>query len=157
MSSLDNPDLKDQNIQINTDQPRTMAIGNSSDDPNDQTNKGIRDQAEERIGKNMVQSATEQFSKNWIEKYTCCLDCLKKYFEINSNDFYKRFLYSLIPFNSKFQDISENSPDLYGPFWIYTTLILVIASSGSLACFIQGNSTTNFFQKFVPIATGIVI
>jgi hypothetical protein len=103
-----------------------------------------------------IQSATEQFSKTWIEKYLCCLNFLKQYFQIDSIDFYKRFLYSLIPFNYKFNDLIEKSPDIYGPFWIYTTLILVIASSGSLARFIQGNSSKNFFQEFVPIATGII-
>lgn len=114
------------------------------------------EKAEEKIGNAVVQSATEQFTKSWIEKYLCCLDFLKKFFDINSSDFYRRFLYSLIPFNHKFVDLTSTNPDLYGPFWIYTTLILAIASAGSLTRFIQGNSTKNFFQEFVPIATGII-
>lgn len=65
-------------------------------------------------------------------------------------------LHSLVPFNPKFYDIAESTPDLYGPFWIYTTLIFVIAASGSLAKYIAGEDTKNFFQNFVPIAAGIV-
>jgi hypothetical protein len=68
----------------------------------------------------------------------------------------KRLLHSLVPFNPVFFDISEKSPDLYGPFWIYTTLIFIIAASGSLAKYIKGAPTQNFFEEFVPIAAGIV-
>ncbi len=68
-----------------------------------------------------------------------------------------RLLHSLIPFNPKFYDISEKTPDLYGPFWIYTTLIFIIAAAGSLSGYLQDVSSKNFFQEFVPIATAIVI
>jgi hypothetical protein len=62
----------------------------------------------------------------------------------------------LVPFNPKFFDISEKTPDLYGPFWIYTTLVFIIAAAGSLAKYISGENTKNFFQEFVPFAAGIV-
>jgi hypothetical protein len=75
---------------------------------------------------------------------------------VTTSDVRTRLLHALVPFNPKFYDISENSPDLYGPFWIYTTLIFMIAASGSLAKYIKGSSTQNFFEEFVPIAAGIV-
>ena len=153
-SELDNSDLRNQNIQINTDSNAQNPSSNQVKGPEAQPE--IQGKVEEKVGNAIVQSATEQFTKSWIEKYLCCLDFLKKYFEINSSDFYKRFLYSLIPFNHKFVDLTVTNPDLYGPFWIYTTLILAIASAGSLSRFISGNSTKNFFQEFVPIATGII-
>ena len=69
--------------------------------------------------------------------------------------------YSLIPFNHKFQETTEKNPDLYGPFWIYTTLILTIASCGSLTRFFKGtkindDKNENFFQEFIPIAASII-
>lgn len=76
---------------------------------------------------------------------------------MTTTDVRTRLLHALVPFNPKFYDISENSPDLYGPFWIYTTLIFIIAAAGSLAKYIKGSSTTNFFEEFVPIAAGIVL
>ena len=82
---------------------------------------------------------------------------MKKYFNVTTVDVRSRLLYSLIPFNPKFYDISENTPDLYGPFWIYTTLIFIIAAAGSLAKYIIGDSSQNFFQNFIPIAAGVVI
>ena len=65
-------------------------------------------------------------------------------------------LYSLIPLNPKFYDISNNSPDLYGPFWIYTCLIFIIAASGSLSRYFQGSEMSNFFENFVPTAAMII-
>ena len=81
---------------------------------------------------------------------------LKKYFDVTTNDVLIRLLYSLIPFNPKFYDISTNSPDLYGPFWIYTCLIFIIAASGSLSRYFQGSELINFFENFVPIAALII-
>lgn len=159
MNELDSSDFKDKSIQINPEvTPKTSIQSNSQQNNNNkqQEQKGIIGQGEQKLGELLIQSATEQLTKSWIEKYLCCLDFLKVYFDISSVDFYRRFLFSLIPFNTKFQDLINKTPDAYGPFWIYSTLILVVASSGSLTLYIQGNSTTNFFQTFVPIATGIV-
>ena len=154
--TLDNSDLQNQNIQINADNPSI-----SNDHIENENKTPSLENIQQKIGENAVQSATESFTKSWIEKYLCCLDFLKKYFQINSDDFYKRFLYSLIPFNHKFQETTEKNPDLYGPFWIYTTLILTIASCGSLTRFFKGtkindNKNENFFQEFIPIAASII-
>jgi hypothetical protein len=63
----------------------------------------------------------------------------------------------MIPFNPKFYDISQKTPDLYGPFWIYTSLIFVIAASGSLTKYLTGKTYgEEFFQEFVPLAASIV-
>lgn len=158
MIELNSSDLKDKHIQINPEVAREVQIKNTNQENNNQNQepKGIIVKGEQKIVESLIQSATETLTISWIEQYLCCLDSLKIYFDISSVDFYRRFLHSLIPFNSIIQDLINQTPDVYGPFWIYSTLILVIASTGSLALFIQGNSTTNFFQKFVPIATGIV-
>ena len=154
--TLDGSDLQNQNIQIGD------TTNNSNDNrvSNDPKIKSSQIQnIENQIGEKVVQSATETFTKSWIEKYLCCLDFLKKYFQITSDDFFKRFLESLVPYNNKFQETIEKNPDLYGPFWIYTTLILVIASCGSLTIFFErkSNSTKeNFFQKFIPIAASVI-
>ena len=154
--TLDNSDLQNQNIQINADNPSI-----SNDHIENENKTPSIENIQQKIGENAVQSATESFTKSWIEKYLCCLDFLKKYFQINSDDFYKRFLYSLIPFNHKFQETTEKNPDLYGPFWIYTTLILTIASCGSLTRFFKGTKINdkdnkNFFQTFIPVAAAII-
>jgi hypothetical protein len=63
----------------------------------------------------------------------------------------------MIPFNPKFYDISHKKPDLYGPFWIYTSLIFVIAASGSLTKYLENNTSQDYFQLYVPKAASMVI
>jgi len=79
----------------------------------------------------IFQKATEKINKGWFD---CCnyLYLLQPYFNVENHDIRSRLLHSLVPFNPKFYDIIESNPDLYGPFWISTTLILTIAASGSL-------------------------
>lgn len=86
----------------------------------------------------------------------CCFSFLRQYFSITTIEVKQRIISSLIPFNASFYEISSGSPDLYGPFWIYTTLIFIIAACGSLSRYFQGNSTTNFFQDFVPVAATVI-
>ena len=105
---------------------------------------------------NQIQTSSEKFNKTFVDKFFCCLTIFKKYFQITSDDFIFRFINSFIPFNNKFVNLIKNNPDLYGPIWIYTSLILLISSTGSLTRTLQGNNNKNFFQEFIPIA-GIII
>ncbi len=81
---------------------------------------------------------------------------LQPYFNVTTNEVLLRIFFSLIPFNIKFYDISNENPDLYGPFWIYTSLIFIISASGSLSRILQGSKVSSFFQNFVPTAAGLI-
>ena len=110
----------------------------------------------EMVARRFTQKAKDQALKSWLDRYLCCFNWLKKYFQINSRDFFNRILLSIIPFNTKFYSSVENSPDLYGPFWIYTTFIVLVSSCGSLTRTIQGNRDQNFFQEFIPTASLLI-
>lgn len=111
----------------------------------------------ETIAKQVMDKASENISKSWYEKFKCFnIDFLQGYFDITTDELYERLYNSVIPLNSKFYDISQKNPDLYGPFWIYTTLIFVIAASGSLTKQLNGVSSDQFFQQFVPFAASLV-
>lgn len=105
---------------------------------------------------NKIQTSSEKLNKTFVDKFFCCLTIFKKYFQITSNDFILRFINSFIPFNNKFGNLIKNNPDLYGPIWIYTSLILLISATGSLTRTIQGHNNKNFFQEFIPIAGTII-
>lgn len=49
----------------------------------------------------------------------------------------KRVMAAFNPYMEHFFEL-ENSykPDLYGPFWVFTTLIFILAASGNLATYI---------------------
>ena len=103
-----------------------------------------------------MQTSKETLNDTWIDKFFCCFLIFKKYFQITSQDFIQRFINSLLPFNHKFQNLISERPDLYGPIWIYSSVILTISATGSLTRTLQGNNNKNFFQEFVPTAGAFI-
>jgi len=55
------------------------------------------------------------------------------YFNVDTKDVAMRITRSLLPFSTKFFESADDNPDLYGPFWIATTLIFVMAASSNFA------------------------
>ena len=108
------------------------------------------------ISNDNKQTSSETVNKTFIDKFFCCFMIFKRYFQITSNDFILRFINSFIPFNNKFGNLIKSNPDLYGPIWIYTSVILSLSATGSLTRTIQGHNNKNFFQEFIPIAASII-
>jgi len=81
---------------------------------------------------------------------------LKQYFDVNEEYVKSRFLHSFIPFNPYFHDISKEKPDLYGPFWIYSTLVFIIAAAGEISSYLNGDVDKSYFEEFVPTSTMLV-
>ena len=156
-------DFNGQNIEIN---PSNNNQNQKNKPQENQYNETINNIIEREVvvtnhndinnNNNQIQTSSEKLNKTFIDKFFCCLTIFKKYFKITSDDFILRFINSFIPFNNKFGNLIKNNPDLYGPIWIYTSLILLISSTGSLTRTLQGNNNKNFFQEFIPIA-GIII
>ena len=94
-------------------------------------------------------------TKSYIDKILCIFSFIRPYFKVTFNDIKARIIKSFVPINNSFFDIAVEHPDLYGPFWIYTTLIYVIAAGGALSYYFT-NSVNNYFQAFVPVAGSIL-
>lgn len=75
---------------------------------------------------------------------------------MTTDDIKNRLLASLIPFNKKFYNMYKEKPDLYGPFWIYTTLIIILAISGNLYRYFQMKNKFTYNYDFIPIAAAVV-
>ena len=101
------------------------------------------------------ESKKENQPKSYIEKLLCIFSFIRPYFKVTFNDVKTRIIKSFLPINNSFFDIAIENPDLYGPFWIYTTLIYVIAAGGALSYYFT-NSVNNYFQAFVPVAGSIL-
>jgi len=65
------------------------------------------------------------------------VDFYRKYFNVDSMEVGKRCLRSLWPFKYDFLATIKSSPDFYGPFWISTTLIFMMAASANFAFYLQ--------------------
>ena len=160
-------DFNNQSIEINSvpnnankKNKSTQKINQSIPTPKN-NNNNIENKKEREVivlnpYKYKFQTSLETLNKTWIDKFFCCFTIFKKYFQITSQDFLLRLLNSLIPFNNKFQNLVKDRPDLYGPIWIYSSLIIIISSTGSLTRTLQGNNNKNFFQEFVPIAAVVI-
>ncbi len=164
MNDLIDPELGNQNIEINnvTAPDISQKVTNDRDSKVSNNDKNISKNATREVSINQVltkkftEKAKDKALKTWLDKYICCFNWLKKYFQITSKDFFSRLVLSIIPFNTKFYSAIENNPDFYGPFWIYTLFIVLISSCGSLTRTIQGKRDTNFFQEFIPSAAFLI-
>ena len=131
---------------------------NSSTDYQNNINNNLQtnNNTPEYPDSNLINKATENTKSSWLDNIMCNMSFLQSYFDIETDDIIKRLFASLIPCNKNFINLVEKKPDLYGPFWIYTTLIFIIASAGSLTQYIHGADQEDYFQKFIPIAGGVI-
>ncbi|KAM8839243.1 protein YIPF1 [Synchiropus picturatus] len=86
----------------------------------------------------------------------------QRLFDIETHHVRERILGSVLPWPGKnFIHVHlRKNPDLYGPFWICTTLVFAIAISGNLSSFLVHLGNPNFkytpeFQKVTIAATAI--
>lgn len=81
-----------------------------------------------------VSGSDEPQQGNWLRSFT--IAAYKPYFDIDTSDVLERIMDSLFPFRGTFNEKTATNPDLYGPFWICTTLIFVAASIGTFVTYI---------------------
>jgi hypothetical protein len=75
----------------------------------------------------------------WLNKYVpafMSLKVLRPYFDVPTKLILLRVGLSLVPFNKKFVTNYQSKPDLYGPFWVLTTLIATLFISSNIYCYI---------------------
>ena len=147
----------DQQITIN--EPNEKPAQKIEDNPQSTPIKGNVEQEQEkneiRDNPSEQESKEDNKPKSYIEKLLCIFSFIRPYFKVTFNDVKTRIISSFLPINNSFFDIAIDHPDLYGPFWIYTTLIYVIAAGGALSYYFT-NSVNNYFQAFVPVAGSIL-
>lgn len=78
------------------------------------------------------------------------------YFNVDTPEVMLRITRSVLPFSVKFFDSVERNPDLYGPFWIATTLIFCIAAAGNFASWIDDKDHFKYDFKQVTFAAGMI-
>ena len=86
---------------------------------------------------NKQKSSSQELSTNAMNKIISNLNFVGKYFNVEIDDIKKKLIHSLIPFKKGFYELAENTPDLYGPFWIYTTLIFIVVVSSNISAFLN--------------------
>ncbi|EGR27010.1 Yip1 domain protein [Ichthyophthirius multifiliis] len=88
----------------------------------------------------------------------CTLTFWRRYFDVTEGDVAKR-LRSALFLTPSFCEIMEGHPDLYGPFWIYTTIVVILSISSNICSYLhlRGSQTLfNYDFNFVSVAASLV-
>ena len=148
--------ILDSKIRINDEKKPEQSNTEKDPIPPISENSQMETQPMEKVeNTSEAEAQKETPSKSYIDKLLCIFNFIRPYFKVTYNDIKTRIIKSFIPIRNDFIDIAINTPDLYGPFWIYTTLIYVIAAGGALSYYFT-NSVNNYFQLFVPVAGSIL-
>ncbi|KAH7281432.1 hypothetical protein KP509_36G047200 [Ceratopteris richardii] len=79
----------------------------------------------------------------------------RPYFNVDTEEVSQRICYSLLLNGGKFISTVNHNPDLYGPFWICTTLIFVASAFGNLATYLSKHASWQFDIGKVTWAAGL--
>lgn len=90
--------------------------------------------ADDTFSKPVSGSSEPQQSGGWFKIFSVA--AYQPYFDVDTSDVLERIKDSLLPFSGSFNEKTASNPDLYGPFWICTTLIFVAAAIGTFVTYL---------------------
>ena len=102
---------------------------------------------------NVVEEKSNKFL-SFLDKYK---ESFGKYFDVEFNDIKQKIKGSLIPFNKSFYQSIETNSDLYGPFWIFTTIIFLIALIGNISSYMHSEDKDKFVYDYNHVPHSIFI
>ncbi|KHN97882.1 Yip1 domain family [Metarhizium album ARSEF 1941] len=70
-----------------------------------------------------------------------------QFFDVDTSAVLSRCWAALYP-RANFLDVLEGNPDLYGPFWIATTVVLILFLGGTISDWLSTRGTTQFAYDF---------
>ena len=153
-NSENQEDLNNHDIQIN---PNRKILSN----PNQNENFNDFDENDNQPKTNFYhdneRNVTEEISNVTMGKLNKCLGYIGKYFNVELNDLKLKLKGAIIPFNKSFYQSIEINSDLYGPFWIYTTIIFLIALIGNFSEYIHSKDKKNFVYDYNHVPHAIFI
>eukprot|EP01098_Paradermamoeba_levis_P006366 TRINITY_DN2640_c0_g1_i1.p1 TRINITY_DN2640_c0_g1~~TRINITY_DN2640_c0_g1_i1.p1 ORF type:complete len:267 (-),score=73.15 TRINITY_DN2640_c0_g1_i1:15-815(-) len=83
------------------------------------------------------------------------------YFNVDTKDVMLRMLRAAFPFPANFFAVIKDRADLWGPFWISTTLIVLLACAGNFADYLEKyreDKTDDWSYNFIklPVAAAVI-
>lgn len=77
------------------------------------------------------------------------------YFNVDTTEVSQRIVQSISLIRGDFMTMTNHNPDLYGPFWICTTLIFVASAFGNYATYLLNHASWQFDISKVTWAAGL--
>ncbi|KAL0637294.1 hypothetical protein Q9L58_003778 [Maublancomyces gigas] len=81
------------------------------------------------------------------KRFLWSLDFYAQFFDVDTNEVMRRCWAALFP-RANFLDVLEGNPDLYGPFWITTTVVLILFLSSTIAQYFARVADVPYIYNF---------
>jgi hypothetical protein len=136
----DDPELNNKNINLNEPKPGSAPVSSQTQKKSQPAfMKKMVERKEDMVVAMVLKDSniSEQMSSAVMNKINGHLSFVGKYFNVEVDDIKEKLIASIIPGNKNFHPLAEKTPDLYGPFWIYTTLIFLVTFAGNLSNYIN--------------------
>lgn len=85
------------------------------------------------------------------------LETYRRYFQVKQEEVLTRIIKSLTPWKRNFFETDDNSPDLYGPFWIMTTIVFLLACMGNLSRYLNDWDNDGFIFRIHLVRYAILV
>ncbi len=74
-----------------------------------------------------------------------------QFFDVDTSSVLQRCWAALFP-RANFLDVLEGNPDLYGPFWIATTVVLILFLGGTISDYLAREGRGRFAYDFTLLS-----
>jgi hypothetical protein len=81
------------------------------------------------------------------KRFLWTLSFYAQFFDVDTSAVLSRCWAALFP-RANFLDVLEGNPDLYGPFWIATTVVLILFLGGTVSQYLSTTGSTPFAYDF---------
>jgi protein YIPF1/2 len=81
------------------------------------------------------------------KRFLWTLSYYAQFFDVDTSSVLSRCWAALYP-RANFLDVLEGNPDLYGPFWIATTVVLILFLGGTISDYRSNNGGAEFAYDF---------
>lgn len=87
----------------------------------------------------------------------CSFEYYQPYFNVSQQTVLTRIVRSLSPWRGDFFATSDKDSDLYGPFWILTTIIFLLSLMGNLSSYIRHFRDEEFEFRLELVRYGTIV
>ncbi|KAL2159829.1 hypothetical protein VTH06DRAFT_1962 [Thermothelomyces fergusii] len=81
------------------------------------------------------------------KRFLWTLSFYAQFFDVDTTSVLRRCAAALFP-RANFLDVLEGNPDLYGPFWIATTVVLILFLGGTISAYLASAGRGSFAYDF---------
>ncbi|KAI9683865.1 MAG: hypothetical protein M1829_004199 [Trizodia sp. TS-e1964] len=91
------------------------------------------------------------------KRFLWTLSFYAQFFDVDTTEVLRRCYAAIFP-RANFLDVMEGNPDLYGPFWIATTVIVILFLTGTISLYLQRTGQKHFEYDFALLsgAAGLI-